>query len=152
MKHILIAVLALSWSLSQPVAAADEHHSADAGSTAAPAGAKTPPANPRAAGAGMPMNMMENMGRMQEQMRRLMQTQDPAERGKLLQEHMRSMQAQMGMMGGMMGHGMMAGGPGMGRPDMPADQRMQKMEQRMDMMQQMMEQMLKHQEQSGGAK
>ena len=65
------------------------------------------------------------MKRMQEQMDKLRQTQDPQERQKLLQEHYATMQSAMtamhgmwvpGMMGGpgmMRGRGMPMGGPGM---------------------------------------
>lgn len=49
----------------------------------------------------------ENMKKMQEQMTKLQQTQDPAERQKLLQEHWTTMQNGMGMMQGMWGPGMM---------------------------------------------
>jgi len=52
------------------------------------------------------------MQRMQEQMNKLRQTQDPQERQKLLQEHYATMQSVMTAMHGMWGPGMM-GGPGM---------------------------------------
>ena len=55
-----------------------------------------------------------HMKRMQEQMDKLRQTQDPQERQKLLQEHHATMQSAMTAMHGMWGPGMM-GGPGMMR-------------------------------------
>lgn len=60
----------------------------------------------------------ENMKKMQEQMDRLRQTQDPQARQKLLQEHWATMQSNMQLMHGMWGPGMMgccAGGPMMGQ-------------------------------------
>ncbi len=55
-----------------------------------------------------------HMKRMQEQMDKIRQTQDPQERQKLLQEHYATMQSAMTAMHGMWGPGMM-GGPGMMR-------------------------------------
>ena len=52
------------------------------------------------------------MKRMQEQMDKIRQTQDPQERQKLLQDHYATMQSAMTAMHGMWGPGMM-GGPGM---------------------------------------
>ena len=65
----------------------------------------------------------ENLQKMQAQMEKIRQTQDPKERQKLLQEHWNTMQGNMGMMhgmgmgmwgGGMMGGGHMMGGGMMG--------------------------------------
>lgn len=53
--------------------------------------------------------IQENIKKMQEQMDKLRQTQDPQARQKLLQDHWATMQAGMTMMGGMMGPGMMGG-------------------------------------------
>jgi hypothetical protein len=97
------------------------------------------------------------MKTMQAQMDKLRATTDPAERQKLMQEHMATMQEAMkdmrGMGGptmGMMGGGMMGGGPASkapsGKPPGSPDQRMRMMEQRMDMMQMMMDQMMQHEE------
>jgi hypothetical protein len=103
----------------------------------------------------------EHMKKMQGIMARMQKTTDPAERQKLMTEHMQAMQEGMktmrgmsGMMhgmtgGGMMGTGMMGqapkeegGKPGMsdGGPMSPA-----MLESRMEMMQMMMEQMMQHQ-------
>jgi hypothetical protein len=114
-------------------------------------------------GAQMPqqMQMMRaQMQAMQAQMERIQQTEDPAERRRLMQEHMQSMSQGMMMMGQMMG-GAMPGGPQ--RDDqggaaqgaqcaegdtqcqmnrMQMQQRM--MGQQMGMMQQMMGQMMGH--------
>jgi len=60
--------------------------------------------------------VQEYMQKMQGQMDKLRQTQDPQERQKLLEEHWTTMQSSMGMMQGMMGPGMM--GPGMMAPGM----------------------------------
>jgi hypothetical protein len=91
--------------------------------------------------------MIDHMKKMVAEMERIQQTTDPAERQKLMVEHMKQMHQGMGMMRGMGGPamGMMHGGMrGHHRPTGP-DQRMQWMEHRMDMMQTMMEQMMQHQ-------
>jgi hypothetical protein len=67
--------------------------------------------------------VQESMKKMQEQITRIQQTQDPQERQRLLQEHLATMRASMGMMNGMWGSGMlggraMMGGPMMGGPMM----------------------------------
>jgi len=110
--------------------------------------------------------MQEQMKKMQGIMARMQQTTDPAERQKLMTEHMQAMQEGMktmrgmsGMMQGMMGGGMMgtgmmgqapkeAGKPGMsdGGPMSPT-----LLESRMEMMQMMMEQMMRHQKALEGA-
>ena len=67
--------------------------------------------------------MQARMKLMQEQMRRIREAKSPAERQKLLREHMQSMMEQMramralggGKMSGMMGGGMMGGGMMSGR-------------------------------------
>ena len=109
-----------------------------------------PPGHPgRMAGpgprGGMPMATEQQMQKMQDEMRRIRATTDPAERRRLMDEHMKSMQQMMPMMsqmGGMGAMGGMGGGPGPG-PGNP-EQRMQMMEMRMDMMHKMMDQMLQH--------
>jgi hypothetical protein len=63
----------------------------------------------------------ENIKKMQEQMEKIRQTQNPQERQKLLEEHWATMQNGMGMMQGMWGTGMMGcctGGSMMGGPMM----------------------------------
>ena len=90
------------------------------------------------------MQMQDRMKTMQEQMNRIRQTTDPAERQKLLQEHLQAMQERMkdmraidgGMMTGMMGQG---GGKGMhGGGMMEPRARGKMMQYRVDMMQMMM--------------
>ncbi len=160
---LVLALAGLAWVL--PAYAVDEHHPEDQktppaktapkeSTTQKQAPAAQKPSAPAAQTGAMQMGMMGNMEKMQAQMQRLMQTQDPKEREKLLHEHMQTMQESMKMMSGMMSQGMMGGGKsgdaksGQGMfLGMSADQRMQMMEQRMDMMQKMMEQMLTHEEQ-----
>lgn len=111
-------------------------------------------------GAGMQMDqkprqqMMERMKQMQAETQRIHETRDPAERAKLMQDHMKHMQEGMQMMRGMggesmgmMGGGMMGGGGHMmqGGKRGAGGQTMPMIEQRMDMMQMMMEQMMQHQ-------
>ena len=114
----------------------------------------------------------ENMKKMQEQMDKINQTQDPEARQKLLQEHWATMQNNMQLMQGMWGPGMMgccAGGPMMGRGGGPMmgmgghmmggpmwgdyrrmtpeqlRQRQYMMERYMPMQQMMMDHMMQHQ-------
>lgn len=82
--------------------------------------------------AATPM-MAEHMQKMQKQMQQIHASKDPAERKRLMDEHMKSMQGTMPMMSGMGA-----------RSGTEPNQRMQMMEMRMDMMQKMMEQMLQH--------
>jgi hypothetical protein len=106
-------------------------------------------------GGGMPAAMQK----MQEQMAKLRSTTDPAERQKLMLEHMSTMREGMGTMmkmggsgmGMMPGGGMMQGDKSPAKPgagDMQG--RMGMMEQRMGMMQMMMDQMMQHQEMMQG--
>lgn len=84
------------------------------------------------------MGMMD-MNRMQEMhktMECIQQSKDPAERQRLMQEHMEQMRKIMGDMHGMMDKGMGGG--------MSAEDRQRMMQKRMDMMQGMMEQMMEH--------
>lgn len=85
----------------------------------------------------------ERMKTMQAQMERIHKTTDPAERRKLMQEHMQSMRDGMGMMRGM-GGPMMGGGTGPGMMSSDLKQRQDMMERRMDMMHMMMDQMMQH--------
>jgi len=104
MRKQSLMVLAVSLTLAAGVAmAAEEHHPAQKG--AAPA-----------SGAGMDgkqMSMMQDhMLKMHEQMHKIMQAKDAAERERLKQEHMKMMQEHMKAMhgpGGMMGSGMPSG-------------------------------------------
>lgn len=103
---------------------------------------------------------------LQEQMRRIHETKNPAERSRLLREHMQTMVAQMlamrsmggGMMHGMMGRRAMAGGMrgrgtmgggmmggramGGGNTGAMSSRQRQRIQDRLDMMQMMMEQMM----------
>lgn len=106
----------------------------------------------------------ENLKKMQEQMDKIRQTQDPQARQKLLQEHWTTMQNVMGIMHGMWGPGMMGcctggtmmGGPMMGWRGMgdyyskltpeQMKQRQYMMDQYMNMQQMMMDHMMQHQQ------
>lgn len=99
--------------------------------------------------------MQSRMQQMSEQMARIHGTQDPAERQRLMQEHMQSMNAGMTMMGQMMRGGMGPGrqGGAQGQQCKPDDAacRLDKMQGqqdmmngRMGMMQMMMQQMTEH--------
>ena len=136
-------------------------------------GGKAKQAAPDTAGFDKQMaQAQENMKKMQEQMDRIRQTQDPQARQKLLQDHWAAMQGNMQLMHGMWGPGMMgccAGGPmmGMGGPmmgmgghmmggpmwgdycRMPPEQLRQRqymMERYMPMQQMMMDHMMQHQQ------
>ncbi|VCJ27879.1 conserved secreted protein [Burkholderia pseudomallei] len=97
------------------------------------------------------------MQKMMAQMDQIRQTKDPAERQKLMDEHMRTMQdtmQSMHAMGGPMMMDMMGQQQGMGgvpshsqsgKRGSGMNERMEMMERRMDMMQMMMEQMLQQQ-------
>lgn len=113
----------------------------------------------------------ENLQKMQAQMEKIRQTQDPQERQKLLQEHWNTMQGSMGMMHnmwgpgmmgccgggmGMMGGNMMGGGHMMGWQDysnLSPEQKAQRqymMDRYMGMQQMMMDHMMWHQHYMGG--
>lgn len=111
--------------------------------------------------------MQDNLKGMQDLMAQIRRSKDPGERRQLMQQHMKAMSKQMGMMRGMdmeagemkmMGRnhdpggadsmprepeGARNGGDTMKHEMMTCSQPMQK---RMDMMQMMMEQMVQHQE------
>lgn len=98
---------------------------------------------------GMP-GMQERMLEMRALMGRIHDASDPAERRRLMDEHMRAMQEGMAMMANMMGGRMGSQqGPGCAESDTRCEmQRMQgeqqAMRQRMSMMQGMMGQMMEH--------
>jgi periplasmic protein CpxP/Spy len=94
--------------------------------------AAAPASGPGGGTQSMPM-MNEHMQKMQKQMQQIHAAKDPAERKRLMEEHMKSMQGMMPMMSGMGAS-----------PNSDPNQRMQMMEMRMDMMHKMMEQMLQH--------
>jgi hypothetical protein len=149
-RHALLATLMLSALAMQPVLAVDAHHPDQKAGAAVPAADQTI------------QKMQANTKRMQSQLEQMAKSKDPAQRRKLMQEHLQTMQentmAGKSMMGGMMDcpmmkDGMMGGGMGMmggkggmtgqatgmaGQDDMMA-KRMEMMEKRMDMMQMMIE-------------
>jgi len=158
MRNLPLAVVVVSLCLSAPAAwAVDEHHPEQQGAPAAGAAPQPPVKDPDKA----LKQMKENADKLRAQVDKIAKTKDPAERQKLIQEHMQTLRASMatagGMMGGMgggpgagMGTGMMGGGMMMDCPMMGGGmqgegmmQRMQQMEKRMDMMQMMMQQMQK---------
>jgi hypothetical protein len=89
--------------------------------------------------------MQDNMKVMQALMAQIHATKDPAERQRLMTQHMAAMQSQMAMMHGMRGQmGSMMGGGGPGGPG-PGPNAQGGPQGRMDMMEMMMGQMLEHQ-------
>lgn len=134
-KFILIPAI-VSIALAIPMAQADDaHHPKDkqekVSDVQAPATTASPAASP---GMGMGMMDMNRMQEMQKMMERIEQSDDPAEKQRLMQEHMDEMHKMMSDMHGMMGKGMSGSAP----------DRQQATEKRMDMMQGMMEQMMEH--------
>jgi len=113
------------------------------------------PSTPKASQPATGMDMNAQMGRMDEQMKKMQAMHDrmanaktPEERQKLMEEHRRLMKDSMGMMGAMMQGGMMGGTGHMGTPADPNAQ-MQTMQKRMDMMQMMMQMMMDQQGMTG---
>jgi hypothetical protein len=139
MKTSILIAAITACALSTPIASAQDR--------AAPG----KPAVGMAMGQQM-SHMQQNMSAMQAQMASIRTTTDPAERQKLMQAHMKSMQDNMRAMSAMGGPMMMGGDQrggmamGDGQPMAGGDlmQRHQVMETRMNMMQMMMEQMLQH--------
>ncbi len=152
MKTITLSAIAASIALAMPALAEDAHHPAQ------PGGTPTTQAQPD----GKTVQKMQgNLSVMQKQLERLGKAKTAEERQKLMTEHMKTMQENMGMakgmqsgmmdcpmmqgsMGMMGGQGMMGGGMGMmgqGKvsPDDMMSKRMEMMEKRMDMMQMMMQ-------------
>ena len=106
-KALLIAALA-TLPLATSLTWADETH--HTGQDQKPAMAMTDKDKQ------MQMNkMQENMLRMHEQMHKIMQSTDPKEREKLMQEHAKMMHSMKG--GGMMEHGTMGGNSKGGKMD-----------------------------------
>jgi Spy/CpxP family protein refolding chaperone len=110
----LIALTTVGALAFSPASAVEEHHPDQA--------AQQPAATAAAPGSDQNLaRMRENVRKMQRQMDQIRKTKDPAQRQRLLQEHMQTLQENMtmgmgmgpGMMGGM-GQGMMAGGGMMG--------------------------------------
>ncbi|HEY8330405.1 hypothetical protein [Geopseudomonas sagittaria] len=164
MKKTKLAVLLVAASLSPAWALAADP---------TPAKSSTPQAQQQAPNIAEFDKQMaqaqENLQKMQAQMEKIRQTQDPKERQKLLQEHWNTMQGNMGMMHGMgmgmwgggmmgghmMGGGMMGGGHMMGWQDysnLPQEQKAQRqymMDRYMGMQQMMMDHMMWHQHYMG---
>ncbi|MCM2330842.1 MAG: hypothetical protein NDI70_06045 [Pseudomonas sagittaria] len=164
MKNTKLAVLLFAASLSPAWALAADP---------TPAKSATPAAQQQAPNIAEFDKQMaqaqENLQKMQAQMEKIRQTQDPKERQKLLQEHWNTMQGGMGMMHGMgmgmwgggmmgghmMGGGMMGGGHMMGWQDysnLSPEQRAQRqymMDRYMGMQQMMMDHMMWHQHYMG---
>jgi hypothetical protein len=162
MKSPKLAVLFLVVSLSPAWALAAEQ----------PQSTQTQQQTPNVAEFVKQMNQaQETFQKMQEQMAKIQQTQDPKQRQKLLQEHWNTMQSGMGMMnnmwgpgmmgccggGGMMGGGMgMMGGHMMGWQDysnLSPEQKTQRqymMDRYTGMQQMMMDHMMWHQNYMGG--
>ena len=149
MKRILLSALVGAVLSNSPVFAADEHHPEKA-SPAAKAG--RPLAQPKTDEEAM-LQMQQQMKKMHNQMSRMQQATDPAERQKLMDEHMQSMREGMQTMHGI-GGGMMSGdmlgqmpkdGTAKSGPMAGGKMSAEMMQRRMDMMQMMMEQMIEHQ-------
>lgn len=154
-----IVPLLLAGLLATTAHADDKHHP--------PVAAKPAPA-PAAAVQDQRFNAAyDHMKKMMAQMDKIKATKDPAERQRLMQEHMDSLHAGMQAMrpagGGMMqmmNCQMMQNGAGqcpmMGQQHQHGRQgpgaRMDMMEKRMDMMQMMMEQMVEHEGQKAAPK
>ncbi len=149
----LLAALSLTLS---PAFADDAHHPEKSG--AAAVGSQPAAAQPAPAAQASPADEASTqLTKAQALMQRIEQTRDPAERQRLMHEHLQAMREGMGKMRGMgaMGGGMMMGqgpaGGGKGMADDKAGGMMgcgmmaghAMMEKRMDMMQQMMDQMLR---------
>ena len=152
MKNLAFVVaLTVPLLVASAASAVDEHHPDQKPTAAAPTAPKDAEKTVQ--------QMGENVNKLRAQMDKIQKTRDPAERQKLVQEHMQTLRASMTTAGSMMGAGP-GGGMGMGMMggDMMMDcpmmgqmkgggmmgeqmmQRMQQMEKRMDMMQMMLEQ------------
>jgi len=89
-------------------------------------------------------NMQQQKKKMMQQMNEIKNTKNPEQRDRLIEEHMKSMQQGMKMMGGKdMKMGMMGGKEKQGMK-MDMKKHMKMMENRMDMMQDMMGQMMQN--------
>jgi hypothetical protein len=122
-------ILTLALSLAAPLALAeqDQDHQAHHPDAAAPGEA-----------AAMPSPMQQRLDYMQAIVDRLAETDDPAERRELMQEHRQAMHDARSMMGGMGGMDMMGGAQG-GMGMMGGQSGMMPMMQRMEEMQAQME-------------
>ena len=165
MKTLTLSI-GLTCLLAMPLAqAADEQE--DHAAHHPPEGqAQTGPANDAANAGPLQGDMQEGMKNMREQMKKIRATSDPAERKKLMRDHMQSMMENMRHMKAESGKSRDAGGgktktmddgeegadgakkkDGMMKEGMMKEGMMmkhKKVEARLDMLQQMMEQMLEH--------
>ena len=118
MNTITLSAIAASIVLAMPALADDAHHPAQ------PGGAPTAQAQPDGKTV---QKMQNNLGRMRTQLERLAEAKTAEERQKIMDEHMQTMQENMGMargtQAGMMGCPMMQGRMGMppGEPPKPAN-------------------------------
>jgi len=136
---------------------AEEAHHPDKKPTSSDMQGKMKPGM-KGGGMGMMGNMGEHMQTMMKQMHEIRNTKDPDKRDRLIEEHMKSMQEGMKMMGGgmmgmMHGKGNKGGMMSMSKMDKPMgpeamQKRMKMMEKRMNMMQGMMDQMIKSNQES----
>lgn len=128
----LSSLLLCTAVMALPVVANDEPERADARPSELPAHAEATP------------EMMENMKEMQDQMARIHATKDSAERARLMDEHMKTMQTTLNMMhdGGGCMMGVTDGRDGMGNMGSGHP----------NMMQMMMDQMVQHQKAMQGAR
>jgi hypothetical protein len=103
--------------------------------------------------------MQQKIKVMAEEMAKIQATTDPAERQRLMQQHMQSMAGFMQAMhaGGAMGPGMMAGGSPMmhgqtmggmhgGTADTSVNARLDRIDQRLDLLTQMVDQLVQHEQ------
>ena len=156
MRNLTFAVVTTALLLVGPIAwAVDEHHLDQKGGPAAAA----PPASVKNTEQTL-QQMKQNADKLRVQMDKILKTKDPAERQKLMQEHMQTLRSSMataagamgGASGGGMGMGMMSGGmmdcsgmggAGGGAANPAMSDRLNQMEKRLDMMQMMLEDMRK---------
>lgn len=156
MKNPTLVVVMTALILTGPAAlAVEEHHPDQKPAATAPPARDTEQAL---------QQMKQNADKLRAQMDKILKAKDPAERQKLMQEHMQTLRASMataaGAMGGGPGGGMGMGMTGGGMMDCPMMSgmmggmgggmmneammgRMNQMEKRLDMMQMMIEQMRK---------
>lgn len=150
MRHVELKALAIALAFLAPPALADDAHHPEKATlpAAAPAAATDQASAPKAAAKpaeALPADRARApLGKARELMARIQQSRDPAEKEKLMHEHMQAMREGMAMMREM-GSGMMMGMPSAAAmKDCGMMSGHAQMERRLDAMQQMMEQMLEH--------
>jgi hypothetical protein len=108
LRTVALSAIAVSLALAMPAFAEESHHPAQ------PGGAPTTQAQ---ADGKTVQKMQDNLGRMHTQLQRLAKAKTADKRQKLMDEHMKTMQENMGMatgmQSGMMDCPMMQGGMGM---------------------------------------